>query len=264
MSVPEPVEELLASALAAAAAASAVLLERARGSLEVGTKISHRDLVTDADRAAEAAIDAVLRERHPGHRLLAEEGTTREAAGSAAVRWIVDPLDGTVNFARGMSHYCVSIAAEDEQGLAVAVVQDPVRGEVFRAARGQGAWLGERRLQVSAAPGLADAILATGFSYETAMREENARHAAALIPRLRGFRRMGSAALDLAWVAAGRLDGFWELGLKPWDVAAGLLLVTEAGGVVSGMPGQAEPLVSGTVVAGGPAVHEALSAALAG
>ncbi len=251
---------LLESARLLAAAATEVLIERAQQALEVHTKGSPRDLVTDADHAAEAAIDALLRQRHPEHDLLAEEGTVRR--GQSGIRWIVDPLDGTVNFARGIGHYCVSIAVEDEDGLAAAVIQDPVRGEVFSAARGEGAFLGEQRLRVSAAGGLSEAILATGFSYETSMREENAVFAARLIPRLRGVRRMGSAALDLAYVAAGRIDGFWELGLKPWDLAAGLLLVTEAGGVVSALPGRAPPLESGTVIAAGAAVHSELRAEL--
>lgn len=253
-------EVLLESALVAAATASEILIERASAPRTVGTKSSARDLVTDADRAAEAAIDAVLRGRHPDHGLLAEEGAGRP--GSGEIRWIVDPLDGTVNFARGIGHYCVSIAAEDAAGLVVGVIHDPVRGEVFSAVRGRGAFLDARRLQVTSVDTLADAILATGFSYDTRMREQNAARAARLIPRLKGFRRMGSAALDLAYVAAGRIDGFWELGLSPWDLAAGLLLVVEAGGTVGPLPGEAPPLESGTVIAAGPRLHPRLLEAL--
>ncbi len=248
---------LLESAREAAEAAAEVLRSKARQARPARVKGDrYRDLVTEADAAAEAAILRVLRERHPDHGWLAEEGGGH--TGRARVRWIVDPLDGTVNWARRIPHFAVSIAAEDEAGIAAALILDPSRDECFTAVRGGGAFLGEERLRVRAPESLDDAILATGFSYDTDLRRRNAALAARLIPRIRGVRRMGAAALDLAWVAAGRIDGFWEMGLSPWDLAAGVLLVEEAGGVVSGMPSERPPLESGSVVAAAPTLHAVL------
>jgi myo-inositol-1(or 4)-monophosphatase len=191
--------------------------------------------VSDADREAERAIRELLAAERPDDGLLAEEGSRSEAQSGR--RWIVDPLDGTVNFLYGFPVWGVSVALEDEDGVAVGVVYDPSRDELFRATRGGGAELDGRRLRVRELRELRAALVATGFSYEPARRGAQAELVAALVPQVRDIRRAGAAALDLAWLAAGRLDGFFEHGLKQWDWAAGRLLVHEAGGVSDLLPG---------------------------
>jgi myo-inositol-1(or 4)-monophosphatase len=211
------------------------------------------DLVTEADRASEALLVERLGALLPGAGILAEEGSGHDPG--AALRWVVDPLDGTTNFAHGYPFYSVSVALEDPDGVALGVVHDPVRGETFAARRGGGAHAGERRLQVTGR-GLDQALLITGFPYD--VREssrDNLAAFSAFAKRARGLRRGGSAALDLAYLAAGRLDGFWEEKLAPWDLAAGTLLVTEAGGVVTGYAGEPLDLEAGHVVAAGPGLH---------
>ncbi len=264
--------ELLESALEAARKAGKVLLDLFGQRLDVDFKTRPTDLVTDADRASEKAIADVLLARHPEHALLAEEGTTREGT---TFRWVVDPLDGTVNFAHGIPHWCVSVAVEDDDGPVAGVIHDPLRGETFAATRGGGAkMLGppaangsavpEADISVTGAGRLADALLATGFAYDPDRRAENLNYLDRLLLRIRGVRRMGSAALDLAWVASGRLDGYWEVGLNRWDLAAGVLLVREAGGRATGFDPGEDPLQSGRVVAGGPSVHIMCVSILAG
>jgi myo-inositol-1(or 4)-monophosphatase len=191
--------------------------------------------VSDADREAERAIGELLAAERPHDGLLAEEGS-RSVAHSGR-RWIVDPLDGTVNFLYGFPVWGVSVALEDEDGVAVGVVYDPCRDELFRATRGGGAELDGRPLHVRERRELRAALVATGFSYDPARRGAQAEMVAALVPQVRDIRRAGAAALDLAWLAAGRLDGFFEHGLKQWDWAAGRLLVEEAGGVSEPLPG---------------------------
>ena len=229
------------------------------------------DLVTDADKASEETVLRVLAERAPGVRVLAEEsgehGGDEPAAGKGrgaqrpmgTLRFIVDPLDGTTNYAHGLPLFCCTVAAE-ESGRAVAgCTVDPLRGEVFRAARGEGAWLGDRRLHVSQARALDQALLCTGFPYGDREQLPQMLAAFARFTELsRGTRRLGSAALDLAYVAAGRLDGFWEIGLKAWDVAAGQVLVEEAGGQVTRFDGAALQLAGGEIAAAGPHLHAAI------
>jgi myo-inositol-1(or 4)-monophosphatase len=218
---------------------------------------ARNDLVSTADRAAEAAILAAIRERFPGHRVLSEEaGRLGEGEGPI---WIVDPLDGTANFVHGFPHFAVSVAVEDEGRLMLAVVLDPLKGDIFRAAAGRGVWWNGRPCRVSDRQGLAGAMLATGFPFRSA------RHVDAylsvfreLFLRCHGVRRAGSAALDLAYTACGIFDAFFELALGPWDIAAGALLVEEAGGTVSDMQGGREMMRSGNVVAGAPGVHRQL------
>lgn len=255
-------DRLLETAHLAAKTAGDLLVERFAGRRTIERKGERSNLVTDADRASEAAITRLIRERHPDHALLAEEGTRRDAAG--ALRWVVDPLDGTVNYAHRIPHFCVSIACEDSDGPLVGVVHDPVKRETFAAVRGRGATLSGAPIRVTDVAELADAMLATGFAYDPGVRAQNL----ALFPKLaqgaQGVRRMGSAALDLAYVAAGRIEGYWELGLSRWDIAAGVLLVREAGGVVSAIDGEADPLETGTLVAGGASVQRLLVEALAG
>jgi myo-inositol-1(or 4)-monophosphatase len=198
-------------------------------------KSSETDLVSDADREAERAIRELLQAERPDDGLLAEEGS--QSDGDSGRRWIVDPLDGTINFLYGFPAWAVSIALEDSDGLAVGVVHSPVHRETFSAARGEGARLGDQGLRVRARSELSRAMVATGFSYEPERRAEQAEVIRRLLPLARDIRRAGAAALDLAWVAAGRLDAFYERGLNDWDLAAGQLLVEEAGGAVLALDG---------------------------
>ena len=227
---PSPPEEL-ELAQRAAHAAGEVLLEHYGGpSGQLEHKSSQTDPVSEADHDAEEAVVGLLRSERPGDEVVAEEGSGGE--GETGRRWIVDPLDGTVNFLYGYPAWCVSIACEDEQGSLVAVVYDPVRGETFSAARDAGAELDGEPIHVRDEDSLESALLATGFGYDPDRRAAQAETARHVLPRARDIRRGGSAALDLAWLAAGRLDGYWEAGLSPWDWAAGRLLVTEAGGAI--------------------------------
>jgi len=205
----------------------------------VAAKSSETDLVSDADREAERTIRELLAAERPDDGLLAEEGSRSE--GASGRRWVVDPLDGTINFLYGFPAWAVSVALEDADGPLAGVVHSPVHGETFRAARGAGASLlsadGRRPLRVRGCEELARALVGTGFSYEPARRAAQAEVMRALLPRARDIRRAGAAALDLAWLAAGRIDAYFERGLNPWDWAAGRLLVQEAGGAVEPLDG---------------------------
>jgi len=205
-------------------------------------KSSATDPVSDADREAEALIARELAAARPDDGLLAEEGSHAEAGSGR--RWIVDPLDGTVNYLYGHAAWAVSIALEDADGLAVGVVHDPARGETFAAARGRGCTLNGEPVRVTSAERLETALVATGFGYSAERRRFQAEQLVEVLPRVRDIRRGGSAALDLAWVAAGRLDGYWERGLKPWDWAAGRLLVEEAGGATRWLDGEPQGLAA--------------------
>ena len=213
-------------------------------------KSSRTDMVSDADRDAEAAITALLGAERPDDGLLAEEGS--ESEGCSGRRWVIDPLDGTTNFLYGLPAWAVSIALEDGDGAAVGVVLDPVRDELFSAVRGEGARLADERLVVSGCDALDRALVATGFSYEPEQRAIQAKVLLRVLPLLRDIRRPGSAALDLCSVAAGRVDGYYERGGQRWDWAAGSLVVTEAGGQLRDLPG--EP--AGLVAAGAAIVDE--------
>jgi myo-inositol-1(or 4)-monophosphatase len=208
-------------------------------------KSSATDMVSDADRAAEHAIAELIARERPGDGLLSEEGAA--ASGTSGRRWVVDPLDGTTNYLYGFPVWAVSVAVEDSAGTLAGAVLDGARAELFSAARGEGAFVqaaalegGRRPLRVREGAQLPASLIATGFGYEAARRSEQAAALAQILPAVRDIRRAGAAAVDLAWVAAGRLDGYYERGLKPWDWAAGRLLVTEAGGAVTELPG--EPL----------------------
>jgi len=236
----------------AAAVAGALLLERFGGPARgVTRKSSRTDLVSDADRDAEAAIEEILSSERPEDGLLAEEGSGRH--GVSGRRWVVDPLDGTTNFLYGIPAWCVSIALEDADGGALGVVLDPVRRETFAALRGRGATRNGEPIRVSGEERLATALVGTGFSYEAAERSAQAAVLAGVLPRVRDVRRAGAAALDLSWVAAGRLDAYYERGLKHWDWAAASLIVSEAGGELRWLEGEPRGLVAGT-----PGVVEAL------
>jgi myo-inositol-1(or 4)-monophosphatase len=203
-------------------------------------KSSTIDLVTEADTAVEAYLVEALLELTPDGHIVGEEGGAQgQPLERASHRWVVDPIDGTTNFASRIPHFCVSIALvdADDQPL-LGVVVDPMRDEVFAAAQGHGAWLNGRRLRVSATEALIDAVLASGFPYDKhTASENNAARWTAFMLRSRGVRRFGSAALDLCYVASGRFDGYWEHSLKPWDALAGVLLVREAGGTVTDYQG---------------------------
>ncbi len=222
------------------------------------TKSSHTDVALDADRAAEAVIVDVLRAAFPADAIVAEEGTS--AGPAARRRWYVDPLDGTVNYLYGIPHFAVAIGCEDERGMLAAVVLDPSRDELFTAVRGSGAWLGTARLEVSAQTELGQSLVATGFAYVAEVRELQSRILTGVLGEVRDIRRFGSAQLDLAWLAAGRHDAYFESVDKPWDWKAGALLVREAGGVVSELaqerPGEPH------IAASAPGIHDALLATL--
>jgi myo-inositol-1(or 4)-monophosphatase len=214
------------------------------------------DLVTEIDLAVERMIRALIAERHPDHDILAEEFGGPGTARSRCC-WIVDPLDGTTNYAHGLPLFCCTVALEVGGVLEVGAIYDPTRDELFTAERGQGAFLNGRRLQVSQTSALIDALLVTGFPYTV---QEKLRELvglfAAFLDASRAVRRLGSAALDIAYVAAGRMDGFWEQGLNAWDIAAGVLLVQEAGGRVTGLDGGPFELRTGRILATNGLIHD--------
>ncbi len=254
--------ELMRAAEGIARDAGALLLEFDGRPLDIRMK-GDIDLVTRADAASEALILGALRDRFPEHGILAEESGASGGV-SAGRRWVVDPLDGTTNFAHGIPIWSVSIAVVDEAGVPEAgVVFDPTRGECFSAARGGGAFLDGEAIRISNADDLGSALLVTGFPYDIRTTDvDNLDHFARFMKRCRAVRRLGSAAIDLAWVAAGRFDAFWELKLHPWDVAAGFLLVEEAGGRVVRFDGDACDIWSDEILAGPEALLPAMSEVL--
>ena len=228
-----PTEELLAIASRAARAGAQAITERAGKTGEVRFKSSATDPVTEADEASEAAVRSVIQAERPGDGIIGEEGET--VAGESGLRWVIDPLDGTVNFMYGFPQWCVSVAVEDEQGPLAGVVFDPSRGEEFSAIRGEPARLNTAPLAVRQAhtplgsDPLEGVLLATGFNYEPPVRELQGKVMDGLVSRVRDLRRGGSAALDLCWVAAGRVDAYIEHGAHAWDVAAGGLVCLSVG-----------------------------------
>lgn len=250
----------LAVALEAAAAGAMVLRQRFGQTLEVRHK-GDVDLVTDADQAAEGAIVAVIRRHFPDHDILAEEQDWGRQA--SAYRWIIDPLDGTTNFAHGYPWFAVSVALEVSGVVEAGVVHAPVPNTVFSAQRGGGAWRDGARLQVSATGELDQALLATGFPYDRKTSPaNNYDYFLEFQQRAQACRRAGAASLDLAYTAAGAFDGYWEMKLKPWDVAAGALLVTEAGGRISDFSGQSWDVYGVECLASNSRIHEQMSLVL--
>jgi len=245
---PELGAELLEVAVAAAELAGRLLRERfdAGGERTLATKSTPTDLVSEADFAAQRAIRGLLADRRPGDGFLGEEGG--DAAGSTGLRWIVDPLDGTVNFLFGIPQWCVSVAVLDAAGGVAGVVCDPMRGETFAGVRGELPRLNGAVMVPRAATDLRMAMVATGFGYDERVRVEQGRVVAGLIDQVRDIRRFGSAALDMAWTAAGRYDAYYERGVKPWDVAAGELLCRAVGLEIRDMPAT-EALPYGILVA---------------
>ncbi|HKQ29203.1 MAG TPA: inositol monophosphatase family protein, partial [Burkholderiales bacterium] len=228
--------------------------------LEVQSKRAN-DYVTQVDRAAEDAIIEVVRKAYPDHGFLAEESGAAQA--EAEYRWIIDPLDGTTNFIHGFPQYCISIGIEHRGALTHAVIYDPVKNELFTASKGRGAFLNDRRVRVSKCLRLQDALIGTGFPFKEVGRLElYTRQLTKFMQTSAGVRRAGAAALDLAYVACGRLDAFWELGLSPWDMAAGALLIQEAGGLVGDLKGEAGFMESGDICAATPKLFPTLLEAL--
>ena len=256
---------MLNFAIQTARDAGRVLAEKFGRALQVSHK-GEIDLVTEADLAAEQLIVERIRSYHPRHALLAEEAGEVLAVGGADSdhKWIVDPLDGTTNYAHGYPVFCVSIALEHEGRVQLGVVHDPSRDETFAAERGAGATLNGRPVRVSDVAELSSALLCTGFPYDVRRRDEFARHFHRFIMHAQGVRRDGSAALDLAYVAAGRFEGFWEEGLRPWDVAAGVLLIEEAGGRVTHYDNTPFDIYTPPIAASNGLVHEAMLAVLNG
>jgi myo-inositol-1(or 4)-monophosphatase len=247
-----------------ARAAGAIQRGRYETDLDIRTKSAAIDLVTEVDHACEAAIVSGIQSARPDDAILAEEGGGDDDP-DAPWRWIIDPLDGTTNFAHGFPRFCVSIGVEHAGRTCVAAVYDPLLDELFHSVRGAGAWLGERRLAVSTEKDLSQALVATGFAYDV---HETAADYLGPFERVlraaRGIRRDGSAALDLCYVATGRLDAYWERKLNAWDVAAGGLLVQEAGGRVSDLDGGDAPRDGRRIAASNGHVHEALLAQVRG
>ena len=222
---------------------------------------NHNDFVSEVDRAAEDAIINILHEAYPDHAILAEESGSQ---GDSEYQWIVDPLDGTTNFLHGFPQYAVSIALAHKGVLSQAVIYDPVHNDLFTASRGRGAYLNDRRLRVSKRLYLKDGLIGTGFPYtDYTHLDTYMAMLRDMMQKTAGVRRPGSAALDLAYTAAGRLDGFWEIGLRPWDIAAGCLLVQEAGGLVGDFLGNENYLQSGNIMAGNPKIFGQLLQTLA-
>ncbi|MET8944739.1 inositol monophosphatase family protein [Streptomyces sp. NPDC004542] len=255
-----PHTDLLGLAREAARRAGELLRDGRPADLAVAaTKSSPIDVVTEMDIAAEKLITDVISAQRPDDGFLGEEGAATE--GTSGIRWVIDPLDGTVNYLYGLPTWAVSIAAEQDGETVVGVVAAPMRGETYHAVRGGGAWAtgawdGERRLACRPAPPLEQALVSTGFNYVHEVRAHQAEVAARLIPRLRDIRRGGSAAVDLSDLACGRLDGYYERGLNAWDVAAGDLIAREAGALTGGRPGERPS--RDLTVAGTPGVFEPL------
>jgi myo-inositol-1(or 4)-monophosphatase len=249
-----------------AARAAGSIINRAALDLEVlrvGTK-GPNDYVSEVDQAAENAIIDVLLEAYPGHAILAEESGRARGAKDSEYTWIIDPLDGTTNFLHGFPVYCVSIGLAHRGVVQQAVVYDPTRNDLFFASRGRGAFLNDRRLRVSKRTRISDSLIGTGFPFR---KGDNFKRYVKMFEEVMqscaGLRRPGAAALDLCYVAAGYYDGFFETGLNPWDMAAGSLIITEAGGLIGNFTGESDFLYQREVVAGNPKVYGQLVAILA-
>jgi myo-inositol-1(or 4)-monophosphatase len=254
-------EKLKRTAIEAAQVAGAILSDYARE----GFRVEYKDtvnLVTDADRRSEQAVIDVIHKSFPAHRILAEE-RGRQPGADADYQWIIDPLDGTTNFAHGYPAYCVSIGVEYRGVPILGIVLDPTRNEVFFAEAGRGAFLNDRPLRVSHKPKLDVALLVTGFAYDIRVSpQNNLDNFSRFALTAQGVRRTGTAALDLCYVAAGRFDGFWELKLHPWDTAAGVVIVREAGGRVTDFKGRPHSIYEASILATNGLIHDEMLAIL--
>jgi myo-inositol-1(or 4)-monophosphatase len=252
---------MLGIAVKAARRAGAIINRAARDvDILPVTRKRYNDFVTEVDKAAERAVIEILHKTYPEHAILAEEsGALPGSAGKSEFTWIIDPLDGTTNFIHGFPQYAVSIGLRHKGILTQGVVYDPAKNELFTASRGRGAYLNDRRIRVSRRTQMGDALIGTGFPFRDFQSlDEYLAMFREITARTAGIRRAGAAALDIAYVAAGRLDGFWEMGLSPWDMAAGALLVTEAGGLVGDFRGEPDYLASGRIVCGNPKIFAQL------
>ena len=256
---------MLTTAVKAARRAGNIISRGARDlDLLTVTAKGPKDFVSEVDRAAEAAIVETLHAAYPDHGIFAEEGTGRDKNPNAEHVWMIDPLDGTTNFLHGFPQYCVSIALAHRNVVTQAVIYDPVRNDLFTATRGRGAFLNDRRIRVSRRAHLRDSLIGTGFPFrDGSYLDTYLAMMKTMVVQSAGLRRPGAAALDLAYVAAGFYDGFWEIGLNPWDVAAGSLLVLEAGGLIGDLAGEGDYLHGGQVIAATPKVFAQMVQALA-
>ena len=234
-----------------------------RTKLEIRAKGAN-DFVTQVDRAAESAVIDTIHQAFPDHAILGEEsGALAGTAAKSEYRWIIDPLDGTTNFIHGFPQYCVSIALQHRGATVHGVVYDPSKNELFTSSKGSGAFLDDRRIRVTKCANLKDSLVGTGFPFKELSRLDlYMRQLKTVMSSSSGVRRAGAAALDLAYVAAGRMDAFWEMGLAPWDMAAGALMIQEAGGLVGDLAGEANYLESGDIAAATPKVFPQLLGAL--
>lgn len=250
---------MLNFAIQTARDAGRILADRVGRSLQISNK-GDIDLVTESDLASEKLIVERVRSHYPRHTILAEESGEAVIAGPTQSdwKWIIDPLDGTTNYAHGYPCFCVSIAVERSGQMEIGVVYDPMRDEMFAAERGQGATLNDRRIRVSNIEDLNQAMLCTGFPYDVRTRPDFARGFTNFTMHAQAVRRDGSAALDLAYVACGRFDGFWEDGLNPWDIAAGVLLIEEAGGLVTDFQSGPLNIYTPKVVASNGLIHQSM------
>ena len=255
---------MLTTAVKAARKAGGIITRASFDVDKLNVRAKHQnDFVSEVDHAAEEAIIRTLREAYPAHGFLAEESGEKDM--KAEYVWVIDPLDGTTNFLHGFPQYCVSIGLLHKGKAQNAVVYDPNRNELFTATKGAGAFMNDHRIRVSRTDKLADALLGTGFPFkEMSHLDEYLRGMRRLMQTCSGIRRPGAAALDLAWVAAGRTDGFWEIGLSPWDMCAGALLVREAGGLVGDFDGEDRYMESGRIVATNAKLFAAMLKALKG
>lgn len=255
--MPEPLEIALLAANAAADAVTRRLGDAGR----IHTKLNRTDLVSEADLAAEAILVATIQQHFPSHVIVSEEGAT--GGSDLDLRWIIDPIDGTMNFVHGHPFWCISIAYEEYGQLTAGVILAPTLRETFAAERGKGATLNGQPVRVSDTALLADSLISSGFHYDVDARVANGRVWQAMLPLARGIRRDGSAALDLAFVAAGRFDGYWERPLNAWDIAAGILLIQEAGGKVTNYLGEPVDLARPEIAASNGIIHDELLAGIA-
>lgn len=252
--------EKIRNVLLKAAVESGRFIRRSVGKIEEISRKGRDNIVTDVDKKAEAMIIGRILRSFPDHSILSEESEPR--AGDTGYRWIIDPLDGTTNFAHAFPFFCVSIAVEKNSKMALGCVYDPMRNELFFAEAGKGAYLNRKRIRVSSVRYLIDGFLATGFSYGVKKKDRNIRYFRKLLTRSLAIRRAGSAALDLCYVACGRFDGFWEMDLHPWDSAAGMLIVQESGGRVTKFDGTKYSPYDKNILATNSRIHNQISRVL--
>src|SRR6478735_1899694 len=253
---------MLNFAIETARDAGRLLLEKF-GRITTITKKGDINLVTEADLASEALIIERIKSYYPKHSILAEEsGEAVTIGGENTWKWIIDPLDGTTNFAHGYPCFCVTLALEHEGEIVIGVTFDPTRNELFAAEKGQGASLNFKPIHVSATQRMSESLLVTGFPYDFKDRHDFARHLTSFLLGARGVRRDGSAAIDMAYVACGRFDGFWEEGLNPWDIAAGVLMIREAGGLVTNYDGSPLSIYKPPICASNGVIHDEMLAVL--